>query len=114
MNLDGRIADRQCVGFPSRPNVMAVRSQSCECGRDTIIGDRGRRCGNSAKQLAHQAVEFRVGDHVPSLLAPQRSAQHPRQAKHRLATTRQAVWGVVLADQLALNTEDCGFVEREN
>src|SRR3954471_19670874 len=68
------------------------------------------RIGNSAQQIADQAVEFTVSDQVRGLLIAQSTAEHAREPHQRIAAARQTVGLVTGADQLALNTE-CGGLQ---
>jgi len=65
-----------------------------------------------AKQVAHEAVEFGVGDEVGGLLVQQRSTEHARQSDQSVASAGQAVRLAIGTDQLTLDTE-CGGLQRD-
>ena len=62
-----------------------------------------------AQQIAHQIVEFHVGDEMRGLLVAQRAPKHARKTEQGMAAAGQAVRLGVGADQLTLHAEGSGL-----
>ena len=65
------------------------------------------RIGHSTQQVAHQAIEFRIGDEMSGLLAAKRSTKDTGQAQQLGIAAGQAMRPVASTDQFALDAE-CG------
>jgi len=66
--------------------------------------------GNGAEKVAHEAVEFHVGDKVRRLLVAEGAAEHARQAQQSSIAAGQATGRAVGADDFALHAE-CGGLQ---
>ncbi len=82
-----------------------------------IVGDAGdfpvdEWVGNSAEQIADEAIEFGIGDEVRGLLVAQRSTEHAREAEQSGIAAGQAIWAAISANQFALNAK-CGGLKRD-
>ena len=67
------------------------------------------RIGHGTQQVAHEVVEFAVGDEMCGLLAAERSAEHARKAQQGVAAAGQAIGLAAGTDQLTLNAEGGGL-----
>src|SRR6202034_831509 len=71
------------------------------------------RVGNGAEQVAHEAVEFGIGDQVSGLLVAQRSTENTRKAEQRRVAAGEAIRTAVGADQFALDAKSGGLQRNE-
>src|ERR1019366_4300394 len=65
-----------------------------------------------AQQIAHEVVEFNVGDEMRSLLVAHRPAQHTGKTEQGMTPARQAIGPAVIADQFTLHAES-GRLQRD-
>ena len=70
------------------------------------------RVRHGTQQIAHEVVEFDIGNEVRGLLVAQRSAEHARKSEQGMAAASQAIGLAVGADQLTLDTK-CGGLQRD-
>src|ERR1700677_3221438 len=71
------------------------------------------RVGDGAQQVAHETIEFGIGDQVSSLLVAQCSTQDAREAEQRRVAAGEAIRTAVGADQFALDTKRGGLQRNE-
>ena len=103
LRLGTLIAESGPFGNPNGPEVMTARMHGHR-GRRSLLGVR-KRLEDSAEQLTHKLIKFRIFDEVSGLLSAERASEDARQAQQSLASAGEAVLCAVLADELAFRTK---------